>query len=211
MAATVTVSVAGLSAALPGVLAGIAPGRIVWPTKVIGQMVVSDVKSNFANQRGPDGVRWRQLSRPRPGGGNLALRDRGLLLGSITAAATADTVAVGSGLEYAGVHQFGGVIAPKAAKALAIPVTKEAARAGSPRRFPRPLFLLKGKAGKPGCLAESKETGRGKAKTKTVVVHYVLVAKVVVPARPYLGFSAGLLGRVERLVSDLGVKAVSGG
>jgi HK97 gp10 family phage protein len=48
-------------------------------------------------------------------------------------------VIVGTNLEYAAIHEFGGTIVPRKAKFLAIPLTDEARPYGSPRKVPRPL------------------------------------------------------------------------
>ncbi len=221
MAASTTITVSGLPARLTQIVQGIQPGKIVFPTKVIGAMVVSDIKKNFSEGHSPDGVKWKALAHGRlSGGAGLPLRDNGLLLASITSRITGNEIAAGSGLEYAGVHQWGKVIKPTKAKMLAIPVTKEAKRAGGPRNFPKPLTLIVfGKSGK-GVLAESppaKPKGKKSAavtaapagKRPMGKVHFVLVSSVTVPARPFVGLSAGLMDRIEMLLIDVGIKAAS--
>jgi hypothetical protein len=83
---------------------------------------------------------------------------------------------------------------------LAIPLTVEAKRAGSPRRFRGTLFGVR--AGdtlllveKPGGGGRARNAGPGKAQ-------YVLVKEVTVPARPYLGFSEKTQGAIEEVVAD---------
>ncbi len=157
--------------------------------------IVADVKENFIRSADPDGKAWRPLLFQRPRGGNLPLRDTGVLMASVTAAGkghvervTNVSITVGTNLLYAGIHQAGGVVVPKAGKFLAIPKTREAQRAGSPRRFSQPLFAKIGKRG--GVLVESK-TGK---------VQYALVRKVTIPARPFLGFGRRLLDKLKQLV-----------
>ena len=181
---------------------------------------MSDIKKNFSEGHSPDGVKWRALAHGRPSGGTaLPLRDNGLLLASVGYHITGNEIAAGSGLEYAGVHQWGKVIKPVKAKMLAIPITKEAKRAGGPRNFPRPLVAIVGKNGK-GVLAEApRPKPKGKRKSTAVAagpvkrqmgkVHFILVKEVTVPARPFVGLSSGLMGRLEMLMIDVGIKAAS--
>ena len=63
----------------------------------------------------PDGINWRDTIEMR----NPILRRSGALARSIDYRASADSLVVGSGLVYAAIHQFGGVIRPKTASALA--------------------------------------------------------------------------------------------
>lgn len=194
------------------------------PIKVISKMVLSDVQSNFAKGSSPDGVKWKPLAHGRPSGvGGLPLRDNGLLLGSMTQKSTASEITVGTNLAYAGVHQWGATITPKRGRFLAIPLTKEAKRAGSPRNFPRPLTAIIGKNG--GVLIEtppprpkkpkgSTAVTAGKTKkkpppAKPPVAQYALVKRVKIPARPFLGLSAKLLDQVERLIADEAIRAMN--
>lgn len=139
----------------------------------IVQVLVGDVKRRFATGTTPEGQRWRPLKYARPRGGDKPLLDTGRLMNSITGRVEATAVVVGTAHPAAPLAQFGGVVRPKKAKALAIPLTKEAVRAGSPRRMRGsqkvPLF--------------AKKVG-GKW-----VGHFLLVKKVTVPARPFLGVS----------------------
>ena len=82
---------------------------------------------------------------------------------------------VGTGMIYARIHEYGGVIRPVRARMLAVPITPEARKHG-PRQFPRPLFVVKGP--KRAVLAEQDGD--------QMQVHYVLMSSVTMPARPYL-------------------------
>lgn len=82
-------------------------------------------------------------------------------------------VAIGTDLESAPIHEFGGTITPKTAKFLAIPVTEEAQQYVSPLNFPRELHFVLGKTG--GVLMDENDTA-----------HFVLKKSVTIPARPYL-------------------------
>jgi phage gpG-like protein len=137
------------------------------------QVVVADVKKRFATSTAPDGARWKPLRYARPRGGDRPLRDTGRLMASITGTADATSVTVGTARPGAALHQDGGVVRPRKGKFLAIPLTKEAARAGSPRKM-RPS------RGKP--VFAKKVGGRW-------VGHFLLVKQAKVPARPFLGLS----------------------
>jgi phage gpG-like protein len=141
----------------------------------IVQAAVSDVKRRFATGTAPDGTRWRPLRYPRPNGGDQPLRDTGQLAASIVGEHTPNEVVVSTNRVGARLHHFGGKVEPKKAKVLTIPLTKEAKRAGSPRRLvrrkgdPLPLFAR---------MVGSRLVG-----------HFLCVKKVVVPARPFMGLS----------------------
>lgn len=77
---------------------------------------------------------------------------------------------IGTNIEYAAIHEFGGVVRPKTAKYLAVPVGHYK---GSPRKHPR--LKLRKTAG--GTLVMVDGSGR---------VQYVLKKSVEVPAQPYL-------------------------
>ena len=150
------------------------------------QVLVSDVKRRFATSTAPDGARWRPLKFRRARGGDRPLQDTGRLLASVTGRATPTEVVVGTAHPAAALHQFGGTVRPKKGKYLAIPLTREAARAGSPRRMkgtPRaPLFA-------------KKVGGRW-------VGHFLLARKAVVPARPFLGISKEAERAVAAVLAD---------
>jgi HK97 gp10 family phage protein len=88
--------------------------------------------------------------------------------------ATAVAVEVGTNLEYAAIQEYGGTVTAKKSKYLAIPLTKTARGAGSPRNFPLTLHLVKGGSGN---LVLVSDEGQA---------HYVLKTSVTIPARPYL-------------------------
>lgn len=83
-------------------------------------------------------------------------------------------------VKYGRIHQYGGWIRPRKAKALAIPLTKEA-REKPPRSWPKSgdgsLFKLKTKK---GTVFLARKEG------KRVVKHFVLLTAVYIPGRPYL-------------------------
>ena len=88
-------------------------------------------REHFANEAGPDGVRWkpsqRVLEGKKRGGGTLSLE--GHLLDSITHdVVDSDTVEVGSNRVYAAAHQFGATI--QRAGASAVPLVLPAGAVG---------------------------------------------------------------------------------
>lgn len=154
--------------------------------RVVGQILVSDIRQRFATGTAPDGTRWRPLKYPRPNGGNHPLRDTGALAASFTARADATGVTVGTTHPGAALQNAGGTVVPRRGKFLAVPLTREAKRAGSPRRMRgddrTPLFAR-------------KVGGR-------MVGHFLLVRKAVVPARPFLGVSRTASEQVGRVLLE---------
>ncbi len=191
----------------------------------------ADVKENFAGSHAPDGTPWTPLKFPRvrSKGQDHPLRDRGLLMASISAgeghveSVDSHSFEVGTNLVYAAIHQHGGVIRPTSGKFLAIPLTKEAYAVGSPRNWTGArLSCIVGQRG--GVLVERKQQqvravkagGSGFAARKSaavsqqrqrlapvsIIAHYALVRSVTIPARPFLGFSERVLGTFEDIIGD---------
>lgn len=184
------------------VLQSLTPQELQPAFKVIAAMSVADCKRNIAEQHAPDGTPYIPLAHGRPGGvgSPIPLKDTGLLINSIQGRATPTDVIVSSNMAYAGVHQFGAVLTPKRAKFLCIPITKMARMAGSPRRFPGKLSPRVNKAKTKGVLIERIGS--------IDVVHYVMVRSVVVPARPFLGFSPKLITRIGKFLNDWASKQI---
>lgn len=158
-------------------------------------LAIAGVREHFQTQTAPDGKKWKALRHGRVGGGGGPLNDTGRLKASVGATIDRDRLLLTASHPGANLHQFGGVVRPKRAKMLAIPVTKEAKRIGSPRqnKFPRPLFVHA--KGDRAVLAEAASDG-------TLTVHYVLRRSVTVPARPFLGFSERTQAKIDKLVQD---------
>lgn len=160
-------------------------------------LAIAGVKEHFATSTGPGGESWKALAHPRPQGGQHPLRDKGLLMASVGANVTKSQLALIASHPGANVHQHGATIRPKTARMLAIPLTAEANRIGSPRKnhFPRPLFVYAPRGRRSAFLAESKGDG-------SIRIHYVLKDRVLIPARPFLGFSAKTRDKIDRLLAD---------
>ncbi|MCR9218930.1 MAG: phage virion morphogenesis protein [Alphaproteobacteria bacterium] len=84
----------------------------------IGGAMVSSTMDRFEREEGPDGRPWEKSARALADGGRT-LTDRGNLVGFLTHRVLGDAVEWGSNLVYAAIHQLGGTIRAKAAKALA--------------------------------------------------------------------------------------------
>jgi len=86
----------------------------------------SSFHENFAGSHAPDGTPWPALRFARPTGGSQPLRNFGLLAASATAQAaeghiediTARRLEVGTAYQSAALHQDGGTVAPRQARAL---------------------------------------------------------------------------------------------
>lgn len=89
--------------------------------KEIGEEIVSSTQERFKTQKGPDGKAWKKSYRVEDKGG-VTLRDTGRLRNSITCRARPDRVEVGTNDKRARIHQKGGIIKAKRAKALYFPV-----------------------------------------------------------------------------------------
>jgi hypothetical protein len=175
------------------------------------QLCVNNARQSIIQGKSPDGTPYKGLVMPRARtkGKDIPLRDTGALLASLGAGSpyVIDTVTTnffeyGSRLIYARLMNEGGTIRPTKAKALAIPRTPEAVRAGSPRRFPRPLQLIWPKGKKSGRLVERTSKGKGKNQTIVTITHFLLLLLAEVPARPFLQVTSNLIEQVYSVVTD---------
>lgn len=157
-------------------------------------MATAAVKQKFTEQQSPDGQPWEPLRFDRPQGGNVPLRSNGLLMASISSRQTPEGVAVGSALEHAAIHNYGGTIRPRKAKYLSIPLTREAARAASPTVFGGEL--------KPRMWGKKTGKARGVLRDKDGTDQYLLVTHVDIPAREYLGFSDDDLKAIAEALAE---------
>lgn len=160
--------------------------------QAIGQLLVSDLRMRMTRGISPNGQAYVPLAHGRVRGGTKPLLDTGVLRASINAKAEPFGATVGTNLHYAPVHQYGATITPKTKKFLAIPVTKQALRAGSPTRFPGRLSPRINKRTMKGVLVDEAGT-----------VHYVLTQKVVIPARPFIGVSQEVVQEASQMVAHV--------
>ena len=147
----------------------------------IAARLYTNTRMRFRTGTDPEGTPWRK---PKWRQGQ-PLRDTGTLLQSIHTKSSSAFAAVGTNMEYARIHQFGGVVKPKTAKCLAIPWSPEARQTGYARRFPRKLTLVWPKGSKSGWLVES-----GGSRRKHTKLHYLLRLQATIPERPFLGISS---------------------
>jgi phage virion morphogenesis protein len=162
-------------------------GSMLPAMQAMGRALKTGVQLRFRATSGPDGQAWEKSFRARTEGGQtLSLSSR--LRRSITYDATNTSVAVGTNLQYAAIHQFGGTIRAKNGAFLAIPVTPEA-RSKRPREMP-------------GLHVAQTLKGQFILVNEKGVTQYLLRRQVTIPARPFLGVSAAdrveLLGVAER-------------
>jgi hypothetical protein len=166
------------------------------PLKLIA---VSGAREHFQTGVGPDGKPWKPLAHDRPEGAGRPLLDKGLLAASMRASTnqTGETLNLDLTASHPGatLQQFGGIVKPVRGEWLSIPVTVEAKRTGSPRRFPRGLFFVLAKSPETGLLCEVGADGN-------IKVQYVLKHSVSVSARMFVGFSQKTQDKITRLAAD---------
>lgn len=175
--ARVTIDDARLKKALLDLQAGIPGHKDATPAmQAIGRVLKTSAQLRFREGRGPDGTAWQQSFRAQlEGGQTLSLTRR--LRNSISYKADQTSTEVGTNVAYAAIHQFGGVIRAKSGPFLAIPITQQARRAGSPRNM-KHLVVAQSLKGQFMLLDHRSGT-----------VHYLLRKQVRMPARPFLGVS----------------------
>lgn len=179
----------GVRAAFERLRLGLPLGGTMQPAmENMGRALKTGTQMRFRTTTGPDGGQWEKSFRARhEGGQTLSLTRR--LRNSITYQATGSSVAVGTNVIYAAIHQFGGTIRAKAGPFLSIPVTPAARAAGSPRNMA-------------GLHVAQTLKGQFILVNEKGVTQYLLRAQVTIPARPFLGVSDGdrteILGVVER-------------
>lgn len=172
--------------------------------RIIGQLMVSDVKERFSTGTAPDGSAWRPLKNARVNGGSVPLRDTGVLMASFHSTVEPDGVVVSTTHPAAATHNFGATITPKRAKHLAIPLTKEAKRAGSPRKFARKLAVRPTR--KAGTLLMFERDRKGRQ-----VGQFLLVDSVTIPARPFMGISDRAMSQIEQVLFEAAARGWLGG
>lgn len=176
--------------------------------EVVGMNLQRRVARRF--QSGSD---WPQSIRAqREGGRTMLLSNRlrnsiGTLGDEGVFDVTKMSVTLGTNTVYARLMQEGGIVRPKTAKALAIPLTREARKAASNvasiRDIPNLVFLpSKGKPETIGVLGKvakgtSKKTGVQKG---DFVPWFALRKSVTIPARPFLYIEDGDIPMIERVI-----------
>lgn len=85
--------------------------------EAIGASLLASFQNNFEKEQEPDGNPWPQSVRAQVTGGKT-LSDSLYLRNSMTFEANSNSVAVGSNVIYAAIHQFGGTIKAKSKRGL---------------------------------------------------------------------------------------------
>jgi len=138
----------------------------------IGGYVLFSTQRRFETQTGPDGVQWKSLSprtaKARAGrkvrGTDHILRQSVRLYNSLTMRSDDTTAQVGTNVEYAAIHQFGGTIAMQERQA---------------------RLSFKKIRGKRGVRFVKTGTRGATVQDATIGAHTVRI-----PPRPYLGINA---------------------
>lgn len=173
--AGVSIEVTGLDAVLAAL------GRLANPPMraafdEIGQYLVSEITQLFREGKGPDGKSWQgigDIRRGVKGGGGKTLVEHGHLRDSYTHDADEKELVVGSNDKRARLHNFGGVVKPRKARYLSLPLTKPASQYNSPRKYPEKLHVV--------------ETDDGLfLQDPDGAMQYLLLRQVTMPARPVL-------------------------
>lgn len=172
--------------------------------KEIAAVLVADTRRRFVTGTDPGGRKWLPLKRKRPDGGDKPLLDTGLLRASVQAEPTPTGVVLFSALKYSRLHQDGGTVRARAGKYLAIPLTREAKRAGSPRRFRAKLSFRPFRRKRTGGVLYSPPRSKGEEPTD----QYILVPSYRVPARPFLGASEQAMRVIDDIVAEATAKAL---
>lgn len=161
-------------------------------------LVVHGIRESVAAGVSPDGKPLKALAHARHNGSRSPLNNTGQLVASVVASSTSTTLTVGTSRVGAALHQNGGEIRPVNCKYLCIPATLEAERAGSPRMMDLHPRI-------------NSKTGRGVMLDADGVVHfYMTTGPIIVPARPFIGFSTKTLAEVAQAVTTAIAKAVVG-
>ncbi|WP_419740184.1 phage virion morphogenesis protein [Ruegeria sp.] len=143
----------------------------------IGALLADGVQRRFIAAKDPDGTPWVESDRAKAGArGGRTLTDTGRLQHSITWSVEADGVLVGTNVEYAAIHQFGGEI-------------EQSARAQ--------VLAFDGQ----GRFAARKSTRRRKTGSVPIAIAQIGARRITLPARPFLGIDAedraGLAGVMQ--------------
>ena len=151
----------------------------------LGDILVADVRDQIHGSHKADGTPFAPLKYPRPDGGTGGpWFNTGTYLNSFTYAGMANGVALLSNHLGVMVHQHGATITAKRGKNLAIPLTAEAANSDGAKAMHGLFRIGKG-------LYESRGG--------TLIKHWLLVKRVVIPARP-VGLSSEAKGMMMRAV-----------
>lgn len=162
----------------------------------IGLLAVRSVQRGIRDQKEPDGSPYPAVN--RFGQGGLRMVDSARILNSITFQVTGHSVMVGTNVDYAPMQHFGtaglpgGVLKAKNAKLLAIPLTRQIARAyvaGKSLRDQYPdAFLFRSNS--QGLFLVRKFPNAKRGSKRQLQFLYQLVSEVTIKGTHFLGVSA---------------------
>lgn len=210
MPVAATLDYTGFRSAMNALANGLARTDFKDALKACAVVLRNDLRQNVQAGRSPDGTVFLPLKHPRPNGKTSPLWDTGALVRSLGAGTghveriDKTSLEIGTSMEYASLQQFGGTVTPKKGKFLTIPLTMAAKRAGSPRNFPGGLRPIINKRKGTGVLigAKIQQRGKNKGKVGKIEAQYALVKKVVVPPRPFVGFSPKASTEIDRILTN---------
>lgn len=176
----------------------------------IGMHMVRSVQRNF--QAGGRPAKWPQSMRGAQEGG-LPLSMTAGLRRSIAYLTRGNEVWIGTNKTYGRIQQMGGTVLPKRAKALAIPLNREARRAAvgvqSIREIEGLFFVPSKSPGSIGVLARAKGVRKMRGKEASVwrpgqkpeiQPMFELRKRVKIPPRPYLVIQAEDRVYIDRIM-----------
>ena len=112
---TVNINVRDFNRSLAALMRKVRDQRSMW--EEIGFILLKSVDENFEQEGRPDWDEWDPAVGETKPPGDKILTDSGQLRRSVTHDADAEGVTIGSNLEYAAIHQFGGQTKPHEIKA----------------------------------------------------------------------------------------------
>jgi len=148
--------------------------------RIVGQLAVRQIQRRIRERKVTPHTR-------KPG---VTLVQRGMLLRSVKNEARGTGVVISAGgvnVPYARIHHEGGIIRPKKAKYLAIPLTPKA-RLTRPRDYGGETFIKNG-------IIFAKDGDK-------ITAIYALKKEVTIPARPYMYLDEKDASLIENAVAD---------
>lgn len=190
----------------------------------VGNKMKEQALETFRRQRDPvTGAPWLKtgglalMTRPGGGGSGKTLSDTGLLLQSIMSRAPkvigGDSVAIEARRPYAAMHQYGEKnLKPRSAKMLALPLTRQARRSGSARRW-----WKQNESKKPFIFTSQRGNSfiaTADPRTRALTLAFILKESVKIPQRRYLGLGLGHKLEIEYLIIGMAerrIREITGG
>jgi len=172
--------------------------------RIVERRELEMTKDRFASKTTPDGKAWpanAPLTLMLRRGGSM-MNVSGALKGSITAEGSGLRSVIEPHMVYAAIHQFGGTILPKKGKFLRIPIGagSKMSKEGASKLFHHETKFGEGKDGVKRGVATTR--GRKGEHGRTKEAGFILLTKVTIPAREYLGIGAKDREMIEETVRE---------